>query len=81
MPAPDDEAVRWETAAEVRRARPGWVVIWSKLRDEYQARPLFRTPKDTVASAATSEELITQIDAIQQAAKRNPSQVPRSARR
>jgi hypothetical protein len=72
MTAPDNESARWEAAARVRRARPGWVVIWSVLRGEYQARPLFRA-RDVIASAATPEMLMAKMDAIAQAAKRTPN--------
>ncbi len=32
-----DDAVRWETTSQVRREHPRWVVIWSTLREEFQA--------------------------------------------
>jgi hypothetical protein len=63
-----DEAARWEAVALVRADHPGWVVIWSRLSGEFQARPLFRAPKDTVASGPTPADLIAQMNAIQAAA-------------
>lgn len=65
-----DEAARWAVAAQIRRDHPGWVVIWVAHKGEYRARPLFRAPPGTVASATTPGELVTRMDEIQQAAGR-----------
>lgn len=77
-----DSAARRETAAQIRRDRPGWVVIWSARRGEYQARPLFRAPRDTVAAAASHPELIARMDHVEQArparAARRAAQAQRS---
>jgi hypothetical protein len=69
----DDEAACWEAAKQVRRDHPGWVVIWSARKGEYQARPTFRAPRGTVARAAIPEELTAQMDPIGQAARRRPA--------
>jgi hypothetical protein len=67
-----EETACWETAGQIRRERPGWVVIWVARKGQYQARPLFRAPRDTVAAAATPEGLTAQMDAVQQAARPRP---------
>ena len=56
----------------VRREHPGWVIIWSALSNEYQARPLFRVPRGTVATGAIPEELTARMDEIRRAAPRSP---------
>ena len=66
----NDEAARWEAAAQIRGDHPRWVVIWCAPKGEFQARPLFRAPPDTVVSGATPEELIVQMDRIQRASER-----------
>ena len=72
----DDDAIRWEAAAQVRREHPRWVVIWAARKGEFQARPLFRVPPGTVATGATPEALTAQMDEIQQAARsRRPARV------
>ncbi len=71
-----DEAARWGAAARVRADHPGWVVIWSRLSREFQARPLFRAPKGTVAVGPTPETLIAQMTAIQAAAPHRPGALP-----
>jgi hypothetical protein len=63
-----EEAARWAAAALIRRAHPGWVVIWSPARAEFQARPLFRAPRGTVAAGATPADLTAQMNAIRAAA-------------
>jgi hypothetical protein len=68
------EAACWETAALIRRDHPGWVVVWIARKAEYQAWPLFRAPRGTVATAATAQELITRMDRVQQASRRRRKQ-------
>jgi hypothetical protein len=74
--APDANASRWEAAAQIRREHPGWVVIWVARKGEYQARPLFRARRGTVAAAATRQELTAQMEAIRRAAPRRPRLAP-----
>jgi hypothetical protein len=59
--APGDEASRQEATAQLRREHPGWVIIWSARKGEYQARPLFRAPPETVAAAPAPEALTSQV--------------------
>jgi hypothetical protein len=68
--ADDDDQARWASAAQVRKERPGWVVIWLARKREFRARPLFRAPADTVAAGATPEELTARMEEIQRAASR-----------
>jgi hypothetical protein len=74
MPGPagpaDAEAARWEAAKQIRADYPRWVVIWAARKGEYQARPKFRAPRDTVARAGTADDLTAQMDAIEQARRR-----------
>ena len=53
--APDER--QWQTVARIRAQTSGWVLMWSARKGEFQARPLFRAPKDTVATGRTPEEL------------------------
>lgn len=46
------------------------------LRGEFQARPLFRAPRGTVAVGATPGELIAQMTAIRAAAPRRVGTLP-----
>jgi hypothetical protein len=71
------DAEHQAVAAQVRRDHPDWVVIWSSLRREYQARPLFPAPRDTVATGGTPGQLTNRMKALRQAAPRTPSK-PRS---
>jgi hypothetical protein len=66
----ENEAAAWQAAAQIRKERPGWVVIWLARKGEFRARPLFRAPPDTVAIGTTPEELKAQMDNIEQAAGR-----------
>jgi hypothetical protein len=53
--APDER--QWQTVARIRAQTSGWVLMWSARKGEFQARPLFRAPKGTVAAGRTPEEL------------------------
>ena len=57
---------QWHLAARIRAESSGWVVIWSARKDEFQARPLFRAPPDTVAVGKSPEELASQMLVIEQ---------------
>jgi hypothetical protein len=60
------DAEQWNIVARIRAELSDWVVIWSARKDEFQARPLFRAPKDTVAVGQTPEELAEKMLAIEQ---------------
>lgn len=64
----EDDAAIGEVAAQIRREHPRWVVIWVARKREYQAWPLFRAPRETVAAAATAAGLIQQMEQIERAA-------------
>ncbi len=66
-PSGGGDQARRADVADIRRKRPGWVVIWSSLHGEFRARPLFRAPRGTIATAATPDDLIAQIDQIEDA--------------
>jgi len=65
---PSDEACL-HAAAQIRRERPNWVVIWLARTGRFRAWPLFRAPRDTSVTAQTPGELTAQMDQIEQAAR------------
>jgi hypothetical protein len=68
-PAAPDER-QWQTVARIRAQTSGWVLMWSARKGEFQARPLFRAPKDTVATGRTPEELAAKMLEIETRAGR-----------
>jgi hypothetical protein len=66
------EAEQWSIVARIRAELSNWVVIWSARKDEFQARPLFRAPKDTVAVGHTPEELAERMIAIERRCGKRP---------
>lgn len=63
------DAARWREAAQLRSARPHWVIIWLAPAGEFRAyRRLPGTRRDTTVSAATAEDLA---EAIQHAEQGN----------
>jgi hypothetical protein len=68
--AADDNAVRRQAAAQIRRQRPGWVVIWAAPAGRYRAWPLFRAPRGTSLTAQTPQEMTAQMDQVEQGARR-----------
>lgn len=64
----DDEAARWQAARQLGRDHPRWVVIWLARASEYRAYALFRT-RDTVLAAPTPQELASEMQRIEQAAR------------
>jgi hypothetical protein len=66
------DAEQWNVVARIRAELSDWVVIWIARKDEFQARPLFRAPKDTVAVGQTPEELAEQMLAIEQRCGKRP---------
>jgi hypothetical protein len=66
------DAEQWSVVARIRAELSDWVVIWSARKDEFQARPLFRAPKDTVAVGQTPEELAEKMLAIEQRCGKRP---------
>jgi hypothetical protein len=66
------EDKQWRTVARIRAKSSDWVVIWIARKDEFQARPLFRAPKDTVAVGASPEELAQRMLAIEQRCGKQP---------
>jgi hypothetical protein len=66
-----DQAAHWEVAGLVRREHSRWVVIRSALRDEFQARPLFRAPPGIVVTGAISQQITARMNAVELAAPRS----------
>jgi hypothetical protein len=52
----------------IRREHPGWV-MWVARAGRFHVYPLFRTPRETVLTAAAPDELVVQLDRIRQAAR------------
>lgn len=73
------EAEQWSIVGRIRAELLDWVVIWSARKDEFQARPLFRAPKDTVAVGQTPEELAVKMLAIEQRCGKRPRKPEASA--
>jgi hypothetical protein len=70
-PAAPDER-QWQIVARIRTQTSDWVLIWSARKGEFQARPLFRAPRDTVAVGRTPEELAGKMLEIEVRAGRAP---------
>jgi hypothetical protein len=71
---PDDPAKR-AAAARVRDQWPGWVVIWVPRKSEFQARPNFPAPANTVVAGRTPEELTAGMSKVRpnpRPGRRNP---------
>jgi hypothetical protein len=71
-PVAQDER-QWQLVARIRAQTSGWVLIWSARKGEFQARPLFRAPMDTVATGHTPEELAERMLEIEVRAGRTES--------
>jgi hypothetical protein len=67
-PAPDDAAAPEQCAAQLRRDHPRWIVAWIARKGQFEARPLFRAPRDAVVTGATPEELTAGMNKVEQAA-------------
>jgi hypothetical protein len=65
-----------QEAARLRREHPQWVVFWLAREGQYRARPLFRAPRGSAASAATPAELVIQMDQIEVAARKRRGSSP-----
>ena len=65
----DDDARR-RAAAQIRRRRADWVVIWAAPAGRFRAWPLFRAPRGTSLTAQTPEQMSAQMDQVEQAARR-----------
>jgi hypothetical protein len=69
----DDDAQRWQQAAQLRAEHKRWIVIW--LAPEKCFRAYRRLPgarRDTALSAATSAEMADLIGQAEQAARTPP---------
>jgi hypothetical protein len=67
--SPDER--QWQTVVRIRAQTSGWVLMWSARKGEFQARPLFRAPKDTIATGQTPEELAAKMLEIEVRAGRS----------
>jgi hypothetical protein len=61
---------RWREAAVMRGRRPGWVVIWSARKAEFQARPLFTVRPDLLAAAPSIVALEAAMEAMEKRHRR-----------
>lgn len=58
----DDDARRWQEAAELRQVHRAWIVIWLAPHREFRAyRRLAGRRRDTTLHAATASDMRTQI--------------------
>jgi hypothetical protein len=74
----EQDAQNVQAAIELRRQRPGWVIVWSCPLRRFSAGPLFRAPCIPDLTAATISELAAQIDQAEQAARRPSPRSPRT---
>jgi hypothetical protein len=63
------DAANVRAAGQLRRERPGWVVVWSAPLRRFSASPLFRAPRGTFLTADTPGELADQMNQVQQASR------------
>jgi hypothetical protein len=71
---------RWQEAAQLRRERRGWIIIWLAPENCFRAyRRLPGARRDTALSAATSAEMADLISQAEQAAAR-PARRAKEAR-
>jgi hypothetical protein len=57
MGYPDEINYR-ETARQIERRRPGWIVVWGCYTRQFVAFPLFRAAPGTILAAKQSATLI-----------------------
>lgn len=67
---PDDEEVRWRAARQLRRERPGWLIIWVARTAHFHAYPL-SSRRSITLTAQTTGELALMIDQAGQAVSRH----------
>jgi hypothetical protein len=66
--APDDDAARWQAAAQLRSQNPGWLIVWLARIGQFRAYPLISARRGTALTAPTTDELAMQIHQAVQAA-------------
>ena len=69
----DENQASQQAAKRLRRDCPRWVIIWVARTGLFHAYPLFRTRRETALSAAQPGNLVTQMDAVEQAAASTPA--------
>jgi hypothetical protein len=67
---PADDPDRWREASMMRGRRPGWVVIWSARKAEFQARPLFTVRPNLLAAAPSIAALEAAMEAMEKRHRR-----------
>jgi hypothetical protein len=63
-----DHGGRRESAMQIERQYPGWLVMWSPYYLEYYAYPRFCVPQGTVLHYADPRRLVTEMLTVQKAA-------------
>jgi hypothetical protein len=64
-----------QTASEIERSRPSWLVMWGCYSRLFWAFPRFDVPKGTIISASNRDQLLVDMDSVeveQSAAARGP---------
>jgi hypothetical protein len=56
-PAGDEDAGRWQQAAQLRVEHPGWIVLWLAYLGQYRAYPLVQDRHRTIVTAAAPGDL------------------------
>lgn len=65
-----------ELAARIERAFPRWLVLWGTYSRQFWGYPRFRVPRGTIAHAASPDDLVGMMRAIQRSAEGRPSAPP-----
>jgi hypothetical protein len=66
---PDDDDTHWRAAKQLRREKPGWLVIWVARVGRFHAYPLTGPRQGIPLTGQTTDDLAAQIDQAEQAAR------------
>jgi len=68
-PIPDQDEARWTEAKQLRRERPGWLIIWIARINRFHGYQLKDNRSGTNLSAPDIDDLAAQIDQAERAAR------------
>jgi hypothetical protein len=71
-PIPDDDDTRWRAAKQLRRERPGWLVIWVARAGRFHGYRLTGPRQGAPLTGQTTDDLAARIDQAEQAAHQQP---------
>lgn len=64
-----NDQARWRAAKQLRREKPGWLVIWVAQAGRFHAYPLTGPRKSIPLTGQTTDDLAARIDQAEQAAR------------